>query len=62
MSRQSSLETRLSNHLRCMAEDATDPELSSTERLALVRDRATQIREIRADLKANHVRTIQPRS
>jgi len=33
------LESRLAYHLRCLREDATDPERSSLERLALVLDR-----------------------
>ena len=52
------LASRLAFHLRCLAEDATDPVLFCLERLALVRDRVAGIREIRAELKANHVRTI----
>ena len=39
-------------HLRYLAEDATDPELSSVERLALVQDRARKIREIRRIMTA----------
>lgn len=46
------LESRLGYHLRCLREDATDPELKSFERLALVRERAARIREIRQRLKA----------
>ncbi len=34
------IKSRLHYHLRCLAEDATDPELSQLERLAVVRDRA----------------------
>ncbi|MGD0267379.1 MAG: hypothetical protein ABSD47_20910 [Candidatus Methylomirabilota bacterium] len=34
------LESRLAYHLRCLREDATDPDTTSVERLALVRDRA----------------------
>jgi hypothetical protein len=45
------LASRLAYHLRCMAEDATDPELSSRQRLALVQDRVKRIREIRRDLE-----------
>jgi hypothetical protein len=45
------LESRLRYHLRCLREDATDPTMSAVERLALVRDRARRIREIRQDLK-----------
>jgi hypothetical protein len=44
------LESRLSYHLRCLREDATDPELTGLERLALVRDRARWIREIRQEM------------
>jgi len=43
-------ESRLAYHLRCLAEDATDPEVSSVERLALVRERVRRIREIRQEL------------
>jgi|GEM_PF-1306061 hypothetical protein len=45
------LESRLAYRLRCLREDATDPELTSLERLALVRDRAARIREIRWELE-----------
>jgi len=45
------LESRLAYHLRCLREDATDPELTDLERLALVRDRARRIREIRQTLE-----------
>ncbi|MGD0265791.1 MAG: hypothetical protein ABSD47_12685 [Candidatus Methylomirabilota bacterium] len=45
------LESRLTYHLRCLREDATDPELTALERLALVRDRAARIREIRWELE-----------
>jgi hypothetical protein len=45
------LESRLAYHLRCLREDATDPDISPIERLALVRDRAARIREIRRELK-----------
>ncbi len=44
------LESRLAYHLRCLREDATDPALTSLERLVLVRDRARRIREIRRRL------------
>ncbi len=40
-----------------MGGQVRDPELFSVECLALVRDRAAQIREIRARLKGSHVRT-----
>ena len=46
------LESRLRYHLRCLREDATDPDLSSLERLALVWDRARCIRDIRRNLAA----------
>ncbi len=52
------LASRLAYHLRCLAEDAADPGLSCLERLALVRGRVARIREIRAELKATHVRTL----
>lgn len=39
-----SLKARLTYHFRRLREDATDPELTTLERLALVRDRATRIR------------------
>ena len=45
------LRSRLGYHLRCLREDATDPEMTSLERLALVRDRGTRIREIRRELE-----------
>ncbi len=45
------LESRLRYHLRCLREDATDPALTSVERLALVRDRAKRIREIQRELE-----------
>jgi hypothetical protein len=45
------LESRLTYHLRCLREDATDPALSALERLALVRDRAARIREIERELE-----------
>jgi len=45
------LELQLAYHLRCLREDATDPVLSSVDRLALVRERAMRIREIRRDLE-----------
>jgi hypothetical protein len=48
------LESRLRYHLRCLREDAADPEMSALERVALVRDRATRIREIRRILAASH--------
>jgi len=48
------LESRLRYHLRCLREDATDPEMTSLERLALVRERARRIREIRRELGASN--------
>ncbi len=45
------LESRLRYHHRCLREDATDPALTSVERLALVRDRAKRIREIQQELE-----------
>ncbi len=44
-------ESCLASHLRCLREDATDPEMSSFERLALVRDRVARIREITQTLE-----------
>jgi hypothetical protein len=52
------LGSRLADQLACLQEDARDPERSSQERLALVRDRAQRIRGIRKALRAGHVRTI----
>ncbi len=48
--RRGLLEFRLAYHLRCLREDATDPAASPLERLALVRDRAARIQEIRRAL------------
>ncbi len=45
------VEPRLAYHLRCLCEDATDPEMSSLERLALVRDRAVRMRVIEQELE-----------
>jgi hypothetical protein len=42
----------LAFHLRCPREDVTDPNLSSLERLALVRERVAGVREIRRALAA----------
>ncbi len=47
------LESRLRSHLRCPEEDATNPDLSQLDRLALVRERAKRIREIEAKLEEN---------
>ncbi len=44
------LRSRLRYHLRCLQEDATNPELFQLERLALVRDRVRRIREVRGEL------------
>lgn len=52
------LVSRLAYHLACLREDATDPARSSLERLALVRDRAGRIREIRNEMEAYGVRTL----
>jgi hypothetical protein len=49
------LESRLRYHLRCLREDATDPEMTSLERLALIRDRARRMREIRGTLRVRLV-------
>ena len=46
------LTARLAYPLRCLADEATDPELSNTERSALVRERVARIREIRRELAA----------
>ncbi len=51
MSNEHVLRSRLAYHLRCLEEDATDPELSQLERLALVRDRARRIREVQVELE-----------
>jgi hypothetical protein len=48
------LESRLRYHLRCLREDATDPEMTTMERLMLVRDRARRIREIRREMEASY--------
>jgi hypothetical protein len=44
------LKSRLTYHLRCLREDATDPGTTTVERLALVRERAARIREVRQKL------------
>jgi hypothetical protein len=49
------LESSLRYHLRCLREDATNPDLPALERLALVRDQARRIREIRQALEAAKV-------
>ncbi len=46
------LESRLAYHVRCLREDATDPDLTALERLTLVRDRVARMREIERELKA----------
>ena len=43
--------SRLAYHLRCLAEDGTDPALPRAERLAPVPERAARVREIRRDLE-----------
>jgi hypothetical protein len=45
------LESRLAYHHRCLREDATEPDLTALERLALVRARMRWIREIRQTLE-----------
>ncbi len=45
------LASRLAYHLRCLHEEATDPETTSLERLVLVRERARRMREIRNELE-----------
>ena len=50
LTRQFRLASPPACHLRCLAEDVTDPELSSVERLALVWPRVAHIREIRREL------------
>jgi hypothetical protein len=46
------LESRLAYHLRCLREDATNPDLTAVERLTLVRGRAVRMREIERELEA----------
>jgi hypothetical protein len=46
------LDSRLRYHHRCLREDATNPELTSLERLTLVRDRAKRMWEIERELDA----------
>lgn len=47
------LSTAIGEYRRaCLREDATDPERSSLERLAMVRNRARRIREIRREPEA----------
>ncbi len=46
------LRSRLRYHHRCLREDATDPDLTTLERLTLVRDRVTRMREIERELDA----------
>lgn len=48
---RAALESRLGYHLRCLREDATNPDMTTLELLALVRDRARRIREIRLALE-----------
>ena len=52
------VEPRLAYHLRCLREEATDPALTNLERLAVVRDRAALIREVRQEPRAHDVRTV----
>ena len=50
------LESRLAYHLGCLREDASDPAMTTVQRLAVVRERAARIRDIRhavADLQKN---------
>ena len=49
------LESLLAYHLGCLRKDATDLALTALERLALVRDRARRIREIRQELEVANV-------
>jgi hypothetical protein len=44
--RLSLLRDRLAYHPPCLREDSTDPEMTTLERLALVRDRPRRIQEI----------------
>lgn len=53
------LQGRLAYHLRLLREDASDPALTSLERLALIRDRAKRIREIRRELFTTKERVSQ---
>ncbi len=46
------LNSRLRYHRRCLREDATNPDLTTLERLTLVRDRVARMREIERELKA----------
>ena|GEM_PF-3314435 len=57
---RSLLESRLPYHLRCLCEDATDPELTSLERLALICDHARRKREIRGTLNDDKLRAAIP--
>ena len=58
LTRQFRLASPPACHLRCLDEDVTDPELSSVERLAPVREWVVRIREIRARLRGSDVRTV----
>lgn len=49
------LASRLVYHRRCLREDATNPDLTALERLALVRERAARIPEIRRELESTGV-------
>ncbi len=46
------LESRLRYHHRCLREDTTNPDLTTLERLTLVRDRVARMREIERELEA----------
>lgn len=58
--RQSLLESHPTCHHCCLREAETDPKLSSVERLALVRERARRIREIRRELAATAKAELRP--
>ncbi len=45
------LESRLRYHHRCLQEDATNPDLTASERLMLVRDRVPRMQEIERELE-----------
>jgi hypothetical protein len=51
------LASRLRYHHRCLREDATNPDLTALERLALVRGRVTRMREIEREVDAMKGRT-----
>ncbi len=56
--RRTLLDPSLRFHLRCLRQDATDPAMSSLERLVLVRDRSRRIKGIPEEIKASDVRTV----